>query len=205
MRERKESIMAIWKKGLIAGVIGASFAVSAPGALAQGLKLSGWYLGGSLGQSEMGDIDCPPVAGAKCDDKDKAWRIFGGYQINRTFAVELGYTDLGSFDRTAPGINATIEATAWDIVGIAAFPLGNTFSLYGKLGFYRSETEAQALGDQSNNDFTYGAGIQWDFTPNFAMRAEWQRYQSVEFKRATGTGTGDGDVDVLSVGALVKF
>jgi len=194
------------KKALIIGLVGASLTAAAPYALAQatGLKLSGWYLGGSIGQSEFGDVDCPPIPGAKCDDKDTTWKVFGGYKINRNFAVEAGYADLGSFDRTAPGLSASVDAKIFDLVGVGAFPLANNFSLYGKFGLYRSDVDAQALGKTKNNDWTYGVGAQYNFTQNLAARLEWQRYQSVEFKRVNGT-TGDGDIDVVNVGVLFAF
>lgn len=198
--------MEIAKKALITGLLGVSVAVSAPVALAQaqGLKIPGWYLGGSIGQSEIGDVDCPPVPGATCDDRDTAWRVFGGYQIHRNFAIEAGYTDLGSFDRSAPGLQASLDATAFDLVGVGMWPLGNNFSVYGKLGLYRSDVDAEALGKDKNNDWTYGVGAQYNFTRNVAARLEWQRYQSVEFKRFDGSN-GDGDIDVVNLGVLFAF
>lgn len=43
-------------------------------------KEAGWYIGGSLGQSELKDW-CQGVT-VGCDAKDSSWRFFGGYQIN---------------------------------------------------------------------------------------------------------------------------
>jgi opacity protein-like surface antigen len=146
------------------------------------------YLGGSIGQSDLGDL-CRGVAG--CDDKDNAWKIFGGYQINRTWAVELGYSNLGEAS-TAAG---SAEVTAWDLVGIAAIPVGPV-SVYGKLGFARGKVEARgpfgALSDTST-DLTYGIGAQYDFNKQVGIRGEWQRY---DFDRA---------VDVLSLGVVFRL
>jgi OOP family OmpA-OmpF porin len=186
--------MGIGKKALLAGLVAGTSALIAPAALAQP-QMPGWYVGGSLGQSEFKDCGLPG-----CDDKDTAWRIFGGYEINRNFAVELGYTDLGEV--SAPGASA--EATAWELVGVGSFPVADRFSIYGKLGGYRADTEARIGGlsrDESNTGITYGVGAQYDFTRTVGVRAEWQRYADV----GDDNVGGEGDVDVLSVGVRVKF
>lgn len=196
--------MEIGKKGLLAGLIGAGFALAGPAALAQAPAAPGWYAGGSLGQSEAKDTDCSPPL-TSCDDKDTAWKIFGGYQINRNFAVELGYTNLGEFSASGPGVNASIESKAWEVMGVGSFPVADRFSLYGKLGFYRAESEATSnipgvSADESNTGLAFGIGAQYDFTRSVAVRAEWQRYSDVG-----GGNIGETDLDVLSIGALVRF
>lgn len=186
---------------LIPCLMGASLALAAPAALAQA-KAPAWYVGGSLGEANISDINCP--AGFTCDDKDTAWRIFGGYQINRTFAAEMGLSDLGEFGRNNGPIVLPIESQAWDLVGVASWPLTNQLSIYGKLGLYYADTKANsnigASSDETNTDLTFGAGVQYDFTRQVGMRAEWQRYSDVG-----GGNIGKSDVDVLSLGVLVKF
>src|SRR3954468_1608770 len=63
---------------------------------------SGWLIGGSVGQSKF-NVDC---SGASCDDTDTAFRVFGGYNFNRHFGVELGYAVLGKLTVSGglPGI-----------------------------------------------------------------------------------------------------
>src|SRR5512147_2078878 len=34
-------------------------------------------------------------AGVACDDTDRTLAVFGGYQINRIFAAEVGYRNMG--------------------------------------------------------------------------------------------------------------
>lgn len=150
--------------------------------------MSSAYIGASFGQSDFGDT-CSGFAG--CDDKDSAWKIFGGYQINRTFGVELGYTNLGEVSVAGAGA----EVTAWELLGIAAIPVGPV-SLYGKLGFARAEVEgtgALAGLSDTGTELTYGIGVQYDFTKQLGIRGEWQRYDL------------DDAVDVLSVGVVFRF
>lgn len=161
-------------------------------AAAQQPSLSSVYIGGTIGQAEYKD-GCSGVAG--CDEKDTAWRILGGYQFNRYFAAELGYHNLG--EASAPA--GAIEGTAWELVGIAAYPLANQFSVYGKLGVYRGELEGPGA-DETNSDLTYGVGLQYDFLKNVGVRGEWQRYSKMG-----GGAIVETDVDVLSIGVVYRF
>ena len=73
--------------------------IASSGALAQD---SGWYIGGNVGQS-LSRIDNDQIMSAigvssiANDDSDTGYKIYGGYQLNRNFAVESGYFDLGKF------------------------------------------------------------------------------------------------------------
>jgi len=193
-----------------------AFVSAALGIIASAPAMSqeaGWYLGGALGRAEARQ-GCEGVT-VSCDDTDTGWKIFGGYQINRNFGVELGYADFG--ENTASGVisgvavNATAEMTAWDLVGVASIPFGGRFAAYGKLGFYRGDVEvratasvpgfsATAQADDQNTDVTFGFGLKLDISRNLAVRAEWQRYNNVG-----GSDTGESDIDLLSIGLLYRF
>lgn len=153
------------------------------------LNMSSVYIGGSLGRA---DQKVP-------DEKDTAWKLFGGYQFNRNFAAELGYHHLGEVSRGG----VTTEARAWDLVGLGILPVANTLSAYGKLGLYYGQTERRTTGvnaKENDNGLTYGVGVQWDAIPALGVRLDWQRYDQMG-----GPTTGEGDVDVLSVGVLYRF
>ena len=168
-----------------------------------------FYVGGSIGQATAKD-GCDGVSGVpgvSCDDEDTSWKIFGGYKFNRNFALEFGYVDLIEVTASGPGGTASIEATAFELVGVGMLPLANNFSLYGKIGLYRAETELSVntflvVGSEkeNNTDLTFGIGAQFDVSKQFAIRAEWQRYQDVG-----GGDIGESDVDVIGVGALFRF
>jgi|SRR5262245_8167293 len=142
---------------------------------------TGWYAGGSLGSADLGP------------DDDIAFKIFGGYQINPTFAVEFGYTDLG--DVSVSG--TTVEANALELIGLARLPLSDKrFSLYGFLGLARVEVETSVFGVRVSDDsteLTIGLGAQYDFSPKFGVRGQWQRYDTSQ------------EIDVLSIGFVYKF
>jgi OmpA-OmpF porin, OOP family len=195
--------MSLNKASIVALLAVAGMAVSSV-SMAQATQDRGWYAGVSMGQSEIKD-GCTGVApGISCDDKDTAWKIFGGYQLNRNFSAELGYSNLGEAKASAGGVNASVEATAWDLVGVGSFPVTNQFSVYGKLGVYRAETEGRSnvgvSADETNSGLTYGFGVRYDFTRNLGVRAEWQRYGDVG-----GGSIGESDVDIMSIGVIWKF
>ena len=173
------------KKIAVAALLGATAMTLSSGALAQRAAETGWYVGGMVGSND--DLD-----------DEMAWKISAGYQINRNLAVELGYTALGEV--SVPGLSA--EASAWELIGLYKFPVANKFSVYGLLGFARIEAEAtasvtvpgvgtvSATADDSSIELTYGIGVQYDFTPNLGVRAQYQDY--------------DGSA-VISAGIVYKF
>jgi OOP family OmpA-OmpF porin len=178
----------------------------ASSALAQATQETGAYAGLSLGQSKAKD-GCSGVTGTgvSCDDTDTAWKVFGGYQFMRYLGAELAYTDFGKVKASAPGVSAEIKANAWELVAVGSYPIGTSgFAPYVKAGFYRGEAKLSSnvgiSAKETNNDWTAGIGVRYDIMRNFAVRAEWQRYNSVG-----GGDVGKSDTDVLSIGALYKF
>ena len=199
------------RKAIVAAGIVTAAALMSPAAEAQQGRV---YLGGSFGQSEVQGDFCEGAT--TCDEKDSAWRIFGGYEFNRNFALEFGYANLG--EATASGnvppftnVNARFETTAFDLTAVGILPLNNQFSVFGRIGLYRAETDltgSATLGSvvipvsegESNMDLTFAVGARFDITRNFSIRAEWQRYQDVG-----GGDTGEADVDVMSIGLMYRF
>jgi OOP family OmpA-OmpF porin len=165
---------------------------AAGSAFAQQPSLSSAYIGGTLGQAEYKD-GCNGLT--DCDEKDAAWRILGGYRFNQYFAAELGYHNLGEASAQA----GAVEGSAWEVVGVASYPVIDKLSVYGKLGAYRGELEAPGA-KETNADLTYGLGLQYDVLKNVGLRGEWQRYNKMG-----GGEVQETDVDVLSVGVVYRF
>jgi opacity protein-like surface antigen len=153
------------------------------------------YAGATYGQSHWRP-GCKN-SGA-CDDTDRTLGVFGGYQINRTFAAEVGFRNLGE-----AGGDATVKAHAWEAVGKAAWPIAGALSVYGKLGIFRTKAQGGgSLGPTTETNYgpTYGIGAQMELSPNVALRAEWQAYSGVG-----GSTLPKSDINVLAVGALWRF
>ncbi len=132
---------------------------------------SAFYLGGSLGQSKAKDM-CGGFGGFSCDDKDTAWKIFGGYEFNRWIAAEGAYTNLGKFKATSGGSSAEVQPKAWEAVAIGSYPIGTSgFAPYIKGGFYRAKTELSSnfgsSASETNTDWTAGIGVRYLLSPRY--------------------------------------
>lgn len=162
----------------------------------------GWYVGGSVGQTDVKDDDCPD--GASCDDDDIAWKAFGGYQFNQYWGLEVGYLDLGEYDAKGPGTDATFEADGFSYMATAGYPITDKFSILTRFGGYRWDADLDSSigsGSNSGNDFAYGFGARYDFSDRLAARIEWEKYLNV----GDSDKTGESDFDLLSGSLMYKF
>ncbi len=137
-----------------------------------------------------------------------------GYNLGKTFALEGGYIYLGKADFSSITNLGTIggskDASLFNLDLVAKFPVNEKFSVLGRFGGYYWKTKnempnATTLGNATVNengfDFKAGVGIQYDFTTNFGLRGEFERYNGV----GKVDTTGDARVNQLTVGAVLKF
>lgn len=163
------------------------------------------YVSLNYGQANY-EIEC--VAGLSCDETDKAYKLGLGWQFNRYLAAELAYNDLGQAELESPTFAAFLHATAYELAAVGTYPLGSTiFSLLGRLGLtYGTSKYGRDLGgEKSSASFTYGAGLQLDFSKNVAARLQWQRFRlKSQIQAPTNEAEESGDVDLLSFGILLR-
>lgn len=136
-------------------------AVAAP-ALAQQGGDRGLYVGGSVGMSSARD-----------SGEATTWGGFAGWQFTRNVAFEAGARDLGRF----LNLGRDVDAAVVEAVLVAGVPLGPLF-VYGKGGLYRGETSIGPQSD-SNVNWTFGGGAQYDLTQRVALRIESQYYRDI--------------------------
>lgn len=194
-------------KAVAALVLGAGLLTVSAAGLAQEGR---FYLGGSLGQSEINGF-CSDmnvlVAGigsvGACDEKDSAFKIFGGYRVTRNFAIEATYIDFG--EASASGqtfgfpFSVKASATAWGAAAVGILPINNQFSLFGKAGLLMTDAKASASGvggsfsdSESDTGLHLGLGALFDISPTVSIRAEWERED-------------ENEIDVMSIGVQVRF
>jgi OOP family OmpA-OmpF porin len=198
---------------LSATVAGAALLVSS--AVMAQTAPSGGYLGIGVGSGtakDFCDTGGAPIALTSCDDKANGWKILGGYQVSKNLAFEAAYSIGSDFTASATlaSTPVSVKASANFLEGtvIGMLPLGDRFALLGKFGlvYWDLEVSASAMGvsvseSDSGIGLTYGVGAQFDFTPKFGMRAEYQMYPSV----GDQSTTGETDVSVLSASVYFRF
>ena len=190
------------RKVLLAAALALGGALAGSQASAQG------FIGGSIGQSDIDDeITTNLIDGNQSvDGKDTAWKIFGGYMFNRNFGIEGAYVDLGELSYSgsfggAPVTGGKVEVTGFNISAIGAFPVNEQFSIFGKLGLFIWDAEANdTTGGQpfsatdDGTDLSFGVGVSYNFTRNLGVRAEWEMFKA-----------SDADASLISVGLLWRF
>lgn len=201
-------------------------ALAAPAAFAQSYAPinSGWYVGGSIGRTTQDETTTNGLAAQgltitsmDADDRDRGYKVFGGYQLNRNFAIEGGYFDLGSFGYTARTLplgtqsgEVGYKGLNLDLVGI--LPFTERFSAIGRIGVTTTKASGSysatgaarvpfgsANPSERSTNPKVGVGLMYDFTPALGVRAEIERYRVKDAFR------NKNHVDMVSVGLVYRF
>ena len=159
------------------------------------LDSSAIYIGGSLGRSHFTNI-CDISLGGTCKDRDTQWNMFAGLQFSRYLGFEAGYRDFGHAD--VNGTSYKANALEADIVGL--LPLRGGLGIVARAGLYNGKIKGGGA-EQKKANGTFGWGVQYDFSPQSAMRLEYQRYV-----KAGGSDLGfRTHLDTVSLGVVFRF
>lgn len=158
------------------------------------------------------------------DSGSTGLKVFLGYRFHPNFAVEGGYASLGETsvqsDFRSAGVPSTsvgtfdlkYKMTAPFIDAVGIFPFNEKWSAIGRIGASYTRTSADINGSPltlviSSNDKTekklrekFGAGIDYNMTAAFTVRAEWERYKAPD-----PLSDEVFDVDIASVSVLFRF
>lgn len=202
------------KIAIALAVAGLGFSASA---LAEDMAVKGaapgsWFFGAGLGDARL-KFDAPAIPGTTSSkhDNELGWKIFAGYNINRNFAAEIGWIDLGSYSLTytdgtdTASANEKISGMNFDMIG--TLPLTNNFGIFAKGGGIYTRRDETATGTGifsgiTDSDITWklrglvGAGAQYNFSEGFGLRAEWERVFKAD---------DDNDADLFSVSGVFTF
>lgn len=177
-------------------------------------QAEGWYVGGAFGESEAKDLckEFPASQGFDCDDEDSSLKIFAGRQVSENLGFEFGYIDFGEADvLDNVGDTADFEATGLTAAVVGTLPLGDKWTLFGKFGVVRWDTDVDinvapfgSFSDSEDGiDPMYGFGVKYEFTDRISGRAEFETFQDVGDDVDGFTIDGESDIEVLSFGIEV--
>lgn len=167
-----------------------------------------FFFGGSFGKSDIDEsIAGALITSGSIDGKDSAFKIFGGGFFSPHFGAELSYVDLGEATYSGdffgtPVTNGRMGIWGYNVAALARFPLGERFSLFGKLGVFLWEAEeSDVFGGTPFSTTTrgwdggsFGFGAAWRFTRNLAARVEWERFP-----------IDTSDASLVSIGLQYRF
>lgn len=198
---------------------------------AQGLAYPyGPYIGLSVGQSRanlneralaerqifgFGSPGGTSITDLSSDSRDTAYRLFLGYQMNRNWAIEGGYFDLGRYSlqaNTSPlgQLNGRLKTQGGALDLVATLPLSNSVDFLVRAGgvYARTRSQFDGSGAVLVNDpapsvkrwnYKAGVGMQFAVSPGFLLRAE------AEQLRVPNPPEGQMRVRVYSISAVIPF
>ena len=150
------------------------------------------------------------------DEKDTAFRLFGGLQFNRYLGLEAGLFDLGKFSfgsvvTPAGSLNGQVKVRGLSLDLVGTMPITENLSALARVGaqYARTRSSLSSTGAvllPGQTSFTeretnpkVGLGLQYAFSPGFMMRGEIERYR---INDALGRKE---DVNVASLSLVFPF
>lgn len=159
-------------KKLAASLAVLAVAVATPAA-AEMVNSTGWYInaGGTWFNADDEDVDVTGLTG----------RL--GYRFHPNFGVE-GEASFGVEGDTADVLGTPVDVDLDDqfgVYGVGFLPMTRNMELIGRVGWAQINAEGSFGGFSAGVDddgLAAGVGVQYAFTPNFGVRAEYTRLAS---------------------------
>ncbi|MGC3962956.1 MAG: porin family protein [Rhodocyclaceae bacterium] len=163
----------------------------------------GFYVGANVGAAKQ-DVN----SDGHYKDTPATYGVYGGYNFDKNFGVEIGYQDLGGISATkANGDTAKARTNAYSADFVARLPLTDRLDVYGKLGVVRYDRSYSGLDSASSDTGTGGKvaiGTEYSVTKNFGLRAELAQYQGIPNRDEMGVSFKDSST-VMTLGANYRF
>lgn len=184
-----------WYRSLIIGSAMCG-ALMSTNVLADNMK-PGAYIGGGYGMVDVND--------SEFEDDDVSKKLYVGGKLGPYFGIEGGLHDFGE---------ASNQFASWELDGktlavVGFLPFNESFSLFAKAGNLWWDADVSLLGlkgDFDGSEMFGGVGVQLNFTENFAIRAEYERYKvELEADEIGMDVDSDSKVNIASLGAQFNF
>lgn len=150
------------------------------------------------------ESNLPGTTNGNSDGYKASGKIFGGYDFDKTWGVEAGYTDFrkSDYSYTLNGKNyaGNSEGHSFYVAAKATAPINEQFSVFGKLGAAdtkRKLNDPIFRSDDSQTGVYAAIGGQYNLNQKVALTLEYERY---------GKSTDFGvKPDAITVGAKYAF
>lgn len=150
------------------------------------------YVGGDFGYFRV-ETEEFPNDDDEVKDNRFSYKLRAGGRINEVLGLEAGFTDFGEVEDGS----STYTADGYTLAALGHIPLGERASIYGKLGqfFWDSEAESGPFRRTNDgNDTFYGVGLELPVGEATTFNLGYDRY-TLE----------DTDVDLASAGLNLQF
>lgn len=197
-------------RSIIRAALACALALALAPASALADQFTGYYLGGGITHNTLKDWKDAPdrcESAISCEDSQTGYKLLGGYRIARHWGAEAGWLGGGKFTDINPNASYTARPAVLYVAAAAFWPLPRySLAAIGKLGLQRwSLTTAKSTAGSaaskatiSDTGLLLGAGAQFDITPRWAARAEFDR---IKMKK----GVIDDKMNIFSLSLLYKF
>jgi hypothetical protein len=132
---------------------------------------------GSFGNTHPADF-------TRVNDSVNGYALSGAWQFNPNWAVDLEYTDHGSFHgvNTCPPELLCIAAESPEVIDartltlsmLAEVPIGSDWSIFGRLGYADTDLNRRYSGDVDDKNVIIGAGLYWLYTQHSSLALEYR-------------------------------
>jgi OOP family OmpA-OmpF porin len=192
------------KHGLLAAIAAAALTMPAVALAQDGSGYFGLSAGATKAKHWCDTSALPPGASlAACNRRDKGWKMFAGYRMNRVFAFEASFIDFGKRSLTATAgtqaTTVTARGSAFSADAVVMIPLG-WLEVFGKAGIAKVKAQSTdttlsgttfKLGS-NDNEAHYGLGLNYRLRGDWDVRGEWERVK-------------DSKIDFFSVGLQYRY
>ncbi len=196
-------------------------AMQGPAALGDGSDY-GFYIGGGGGISDFDGRACEDTKPCEDSDnefvdKDAAWQLFAGYQINSNWAVEAGYTDLGRARNHDDDPSDTFDAQVATLSVIGTLPVTERMALHAKVGGVHYDVTRKDRNDggarfsDDGGSFTFGIGASYQLSPHLSLRGNYDYYHDLgdwdkqDTDNGETEGVGEAGVSMVSLNLIYHF
>jgi OOP family OmpA-OmpF porin len=213
---------------LATAVAAASLALAGLAATPAWAAGSDWSLGFSAGPTKALDLSSGAINQAlagqglavnttSLDDTSTGGKLYLGYRLNGNWSLEAGYAELGSYRMQGqvtsdPGtVDAKFSAHEWFLTGVLRWPLLAQWDVHARAGLGWWQAKLGASGEfggagvastkASGTGTVLGLGTQYQLTPQWSARLEWERYLRIGKPAVTGRS----DIDLWSLGLVYHF
>lgn len=166
------------------------------------LLLSTFVLATALGLPVMAGETVLGIARtkAKVEDQrlDESYKIFLNHMFSDNFGLDIGHGNYGEFNGNYYDVNYDAKFVSTNIAFLAAVPVNDYFSLYGKVGV--SEWKIKVGVDGYDSDTENGTdpmgGVGFDIRIGKAGLIKLE-YEAIE--------TNEGDAESTNIGVAFRF